>query len=70
VIIDSYYINTNVQRALNDTGLALDELELIVSRFRTNNVRAGQLRGEVVIYSNGRVAIRQHFNKKILWRQL
>jgi len=69
MIIESFYLSdeANIPRALELTGLSFDELYSIVGRFGKNSWRAGQMRGEVVVYSDGRVRIRHHFNKKKLW---
>jgi hypothetical protein len=67
MIIDQYYVNTAPIRAQIDTGLAADELEAITGRFAKNHNLRGHLRGEVVIYADGNVAIRHHFTKKVLW---
>ena len=67
MIIKEYYINLSPVRAQLDTGLASDELETIVGRFRPHSQRRGQLRGKVSIQANGEVLIRHHFNNKILW---
>lgn len=67
MIIDQYYISESPIRAVNDTGLASDELEAVVGRFPTYHERRGKLRGMVSIYSTGRVVIQHHFTKKKLW---
>ena len=67
MIVSAYYINQDTDRAVRDTGLALDEIDMLVGRFRTNSTRAGQLRGEVVQSADGTIKIRHHFSKKILW---
>ena len=66
---DSFYLSNpeNLDKAIELTGLSLDELEIIVGRFKNHSSRAGQLRGEVLLLSCGNVIIRHHFNKKILW---
>jgi len=67
MIVDQYYVNTAPIRAQADTGLASDELEVVVGRFPVHHDRAGHLKGEVVIYSDDKVVIRHHFTKKVLW---
>lgn len=67
MIIDQYYINARPIQARIDTGLAADELEIIVGRFRKDHQRAGHLKGELLKYADGSVVIRQHFTKKKLW---
>jgi hypothetical protein len=68
MIKDSFYLSdeSNLDRAIDITGLAPDEIELIVGRFKAHSHRAGQLRGEVVEYFDGTIVIRHHFNKKVL----
>lgn len=68
MIIEQYYINCRPLQAQSDTGLASDELESIVGRFKRGHERQGHLKGEVLIYANGDVLIRHHFTKKTLWR--
>ena len=57
----------NLNPAMEVTGLSQDEIETVVGRFRANSSRAGQLRGEVYIYSDGKVEIRHHFTKQLIW---
>lgn len=58
----------NMDRALKLSSLTQDELELIVGRFNSNSHRKGKLRGELVVFIDGTIVIRHHFNKKVLWR--
>lgn len=69
MIIESFYLSdeSNLERACEVTGLAPDEIEGIVGRFTKASHRCGSLRGEVVIFVDGKVIIRHHFNKKKLW---
>jgi hypothetical protein len=69
MIVESFYLSdeANIPKALDLTGLSMDELLEIVGRFNKNSSRAGQMRGEVVVYANGKIRIRHHFNKKKLW---
>jgi len=68
MIIQQFYINTDVNQALSLTQLELDELELVVGRFRSNHYcRAGQLKGLLQIHIDGTITIVNHFNKKLLW---
>lgn len=72
MVENSFYLSdpNNLELAMEMTGLAEDELEEVVGRFTKNSCRAGQLRGEVVRYYDGKVAIRHHFHKnRILWRE-
>ena len=69
MIVKAYYINSNVDKALRDTDLSMDELVSIVGRFRPHSRRAGSLRGEIIKLIDGTVIIRHHFTKKELWRQ-
>lgn len=57
-----------LQKVSDDTGLAYDEIESLVGRFRPHSMRAGQLRGQVFYYLDDRIEIRHHFTKKLLWR--
>lgn len=68
-IEQSFYLSDskNLNYALEVTDLAQDELESIVGRFARHSSRAGQLRGEIVIFIDGSLAIRHHFTKKLLW---
>ena len=70
MIKDSFYLSEpgNLERACSMTGLADDEIECLVGRFANHSHRAGKLRGEVVVYYDGRIVIRHHFHKhKKLW---
>ena len=72
MIIDSFYLSdpSNVDKAIELTDLALDELESIVGRFRKDHYRwPGQLRGEVIVMLDGDAEIRHHFTKKVIWRK-
>ena len=65
----TYYLSdTDIEFACELTGLAPDEIEALVGRFRSHSSRAGKLRGEVVVYVDGSVSIRKCFGKKIIWR--
>lgn len=61
-----FYINEDPERAMEVTGLALDEIESIVGRFAAHSCRAGKLRGKVVILDQY-VTIEKCFGKGILW---
>lgn len=63
-----FYINTDIDRALECTGLALDELEAVVGRFAPHSHRAGQLRGKIVVHLDGSVEVRKSFGNALLWR--
>ena len=67
MIQSTFYINENVDLALDTTGLALDEIESIVGRFTKVSHRAGLLRGKVIIFINGKVQVRKCFGNKLLW---
>jgi hypothetical protein len=57
-----------VDEALSVTGLALDELEYIVGRFRDDHHRwPGQLKGKLVFLKDGTPRIKHHFTNKVLW---
>lgn len=70
MIKNQFYLSdeNNIPLAEEITGLALDEIELIVGRFKPHSSRAGQLRGEVLEFFDGTVVIRHHFNKKVLFK--
>lgn len=69
MINKSFYLSdeNDLTRATNLTGLSEDEIEAIVGRFSKISARAGKLRGKVEELLDGRVLIRHHFNKKVLW---
>ena len=66
-IADSFFCSNDESRASEVTGLAPDELETLLGRFKANSYRAGKMRGEVVILLDESIFIRHHFSKKILW---
>lgn len=68
MILESFYINTNPEKAMRITDLSLDEIETITGRFAKHSHRAGLLRGKVVIRMNGSIEIRKCFGNKLLWR--
>ncbi len=70
MIVEQYYINVQPLKAQLDTGLASDELELIVGRFPNNHDRRGHLKGEIVVYVDSTVKSRHHFTKKVVWESL
>lgn len=63
----THYLSNSIQPALEITELSEDEIESIVGRFTKTSSRYGQLRGELVKYFDGKVIIRHHFTKKVLW---
>lgn len=67
MITQSFYINTNIELALELTGLELDELESVVGRFANHSHRAGLLRGKVLLLVDGTIQIRKCFGNKLLW---
>lgn len=70
MVVESFYLSdeNNIEVLSELTGLALDEIEEIVGRFRKNHYRfAGKLKGEVIVLSDETVKIRHHFSKKIIW---
>lgn len=70
MIVNSFYLSDdqNVKLLSDRLELSHDEIEAIVGRFRDDHWRfAGQLKGEVVEYSSGKIVIRHHFTKKKLW---
>jgi phage-related protein len=70
IIEESFYLSdsNNHNKAIKATGLAIDEIESLVGRFNKNSHRAGQMRGEVVVFVDGSVKIRHHFTKKTIWK--
>ena len=70
MIEEQFYLSEPemLEHAMFITDLSQDEIEVIVGRFAKHSQRAGQLRGEVLVYASGEVVIRHHFNKKVLWR--
>jgi hypothetical protein len=71
IIIENYYLSEpgNLDRLLETTDLAKDEVEELVGRFATHSQRSGKLRGEVIIFADNTKAIRHHFRKNIIWRE-
>lgn len=69
MIKESFYLSdeSNLERALELTGLSLDELSGITGKFNKNSGRAGQMRGEIIVKFTGEVIVRHHFTKKVLW---
>lgn len=69
MIVKSLYLSQkeNLNEIMAITELNYDELEAIAGRFAPHSFRAGQLRGELVEFADGRIIIRHAFNKKILW---
>lgn len=59
--------DSSLEPTIELTELSKDEIESLVGRFRSNSTRAGQLRGEVYVYSNGKIEIRHHFTKQLIW---
>lgn len=70
MIEESFYLSdeANLEKACEVTGLAVDEIEGLVGRFTKTSHRHGSLRGEVLIFLDGKVVIRHHFTRKVLWR--
>ena len=71
LIEETFYLSEpeNLKRTMELTDLSSDEIELIVGRFKNNHwCFAGKLKGEVVLGMDGKIEIRHHFFKKILWR--
>lgn len=72
MILKEYYLSdpANLDRALIDTGLALDELEALVGRFTARSQWAGGLRGKVVLKMSAKglkTEIRHHFKTNLLY---
>lgn len=62
-----FYINEDEKLACELTGLALDELEMVVGRFGPQSARHGMLKGKIVVSEEGAVQIRTCFGNKLLW---
>ena len=53
------------------TELSFDEIEQLVGRFRQDHWRwPGKLKGEVLVYSSGKIRLRHHFTKKKIWQNI
>lgn len=53
---------------MEQSGLALDEVEQLAGRFKPHSCRAGSMRGEAVIDPiNYKIKLRHHFTKKLIW---
>jgi hypothetical protein len=67
---DSFYLTEDgaVERLWELTELAIDEIEDIVGRFKSNHWRwPNELKGQVIVSSAGNVKIVHHFTKQTLW---
>lgn len=67
---ESFYLSEdgNLERLVELTNLAEDEILSLVGRFRKDHWRfAGKIKGEVLVGFDGTIKIRHHFTKKILW---
>lgn len=70
MIVDSFYLSNKrgKNKLMEISDLSEDEITLIVGIFRKDHWRfAGKLKGEVVVYADGRIVIRHHFKKTKLW---
>lgn len=69
MITESFYLSeeSNHDRACSLLEISLDEIESIVGRFGPRSARNGKLKGEVVVFGNGKILIRNHFSKKKIW---
>ena len=72
MIEQSFYLSdsNNIPKACELTGMAVDEIKHIVGRFNKSSHRSGLMRGELVVFVDGSIIIRHHFNKKKLWSNL
>lgn len=72
MIVESFYLSdpSNHTRAEALTELSIFEIEEIVGRFSNRSHRAGDMKGEVVVMSSGKVLIRDHFSKRKIWELL
>ena len=63
--------DTAIDYVLEATGLSLNEVELIVGRFKDNHhAWPNKLKGEYIETIYGDKIIRHHFTKKVLWEEL
>lgn len=67
MVIEEFYINQDPKKAMEVTGLAPDELLGLVGKFRKGHFREGMLRGKLEVMASGKVVIRHHLTKKVLW---
>jgi len=70
MIEQSYYLSNpeNLETVQELTELSLDEIEHMVGRFTKASQWAGELRGELILKTNGDIILRHHFNKsKKFW---
>jgi len=68
-LLDQYYLSdpSNIDKAIEDTGLSLEEILGLVGRFSKTSSRHGQIRGQVLSYLDGKVEIRTSFGSKKIW---
>lgn len=58
----------NLDYVLTATGLSLDELELVVGRFRKDHhAWPNKFKGQLIETWSGNIKIVHHFTKKTLW---
>jgi len=75
MIDESFYLSDEkkLPRAVQLTGLSMDEIEYVVGRFRPDHRFGGLLKGELIKSidaesdSGYSVSVRHHFTKKKLW---
>jgi len=73
MILEQYYLSNpaNVGRAMEDTGLAFDEIEEKVGYFSKQSARHGQMHGKIILKINRKgdevVELRHDFNNKLYW---
>ena len=62
------YLSQSPDYVIEATGLALDELEALVGRFKAHSRRKGKLRGELRELPCGALEIWKHFPSRKVWR--
>lgn len=69
LIVKTLYLSDskNLNTVSNLIDISVDEIKTIVGIFNKNSSRAGLVRGEFVEYHDGKMILRHHFTKKVLW---
>lgn len=72
MIIEQFYLSNpkNVDKAVELTEMSIGELASIVKYFTKQSHRYGQMKGLVCIHDTGRIIIKHHFTKKVLWSNI
>lgn len=69
MIIQKFYLSNdnNLELTKELTGLSEDEILELTGRFAKHSHRAGNIRGELVKYIDGKIVIRDGFKKCNWW---